>query len=445
MKKIFFIFLCFLFIGNILVISQTSTKVFPYSYQTHVLENGLTVVLVPMDSPGIVSYYSVVRTGSRDEWEKGKSGFAHFFEHMMFRGTERYPGKVYDSIMTSIGADANAYTTDDMTVYHQNFASEDLEKIIELEADRFQFLQYNEAEFQTEAGAVHGEYLKNRTSPWAVAFEKLYDTAFDKHTYKHMTIGFEDDIKNMPNLYEFSKSFYKRYYRPENVVLLIVGDIDPLKTVEWVNKYYKDWKPGYVEPQIIPEPEQTSARKAEVTYEGRTLPLTVVAYKLDAFNISNKNYLATLLLSDLSFGETSNIYKKLVLNEQKIQFVSAGPSLSRDPKLFSIYSMVKNENDIDYVLTEINKTINYFQNNLVDENTLENVKKRMRYSFLMNLDSPKNVAAVLPRYITLTGSIDVIDELYNSLQSITPEDLKKAAINYFVPDKSTTIILRGEG
>lgn len=445
MRKIILVFFCFLFIGFSEIFSGENKKVFPYNYQTHVLDNGLTAILIPMESPGLVAYYSVVRTGSRDEWEKGKSGFAHFFEHMMFRGTEQYPGKVYDSIMTSIGADANAYTTDDMTVYHQNFAAADLEKVIELEADRFQFLNYDESEFQTEAGAVYGEYLKNRTNPWAVVLEKLYDTAFDKHTYKHMTIGFEEDIKEMPNLFEFSKSFYQRYYRPENVVLLVVGDINPEHTVKWINKYYGDWKPGYVEPQITSEPEQSEPRKAEVTYEGRTLPLTVVAYKHDAFDVNNKNYLATLLLSDLAFGETSDIYKKLVLNEQKVQFVSGGPGMNRDPKLFSIYSMIKSENDIDYVINEIDNAIKYFQENLVKEDKLENVKKRMRYSFLMNLDSPKNVAAVLPRYITLTGSIDVIDELYIALQSITPEDIMNAAKYYFVPEKSTTIILRGEG
>src|SRR5512147_2419096 len=113
-----------------------SESIFPYKYQKESLPNGLSVIMIPMESPGLVAYYSVVRTGSRDEVEKGKSGFAHFFEHMMFRGTKKYPGPVYDSIVTSIGAKANAYTTDDYTAYHLNFAKEDLERVIELESDR---------------------------------------------------------------------------------------------------------------------------------------------------------------------------------------------------------------------------------------------------------------------------------------------------------------------
>jgi len=141
-----------LFLGLIITIISTTMeaqKVFPYDYIKKQLDNGLQVILIPMEGSGLVSYYSVVRTGSRDEWEPGKSGFAHFFEHMMFRGTERFPGPVYDSIITSIGADANAFTSDDLTVYHLNFSSEDLETVMELESDRFQNLKYKKEEFQT--------------------------------------------------------------------------------------------------------------------------------------------------------------------------------------------------------------------------------------------------------------------------------------------------------
>jgi zinc protease len=160
-------FLFFLLIAVVNIMAQNnSNKIFPYEYQTKVLDNGLKIILIPMESPGLVAYYSVVRTGSRDEWEEGKSGFAHFFEHMMFRGTERHPGPVYDSIVTSIGADANAYTSNDLTVYHLNFASEDLEKVMDLESDRFQNLRYTKEQFQTESGAVYGEYRKNRTNPF---------------------------------------------------------------------------------------------------------------------------------------------------------------------------------------------------------------------------------------------------------------------------------------
>ncbi len=124
-----------------LIASPAVAEVFPYEVHRTVLDNQLKVLLIPMPSEGVVTYWSIVRTGSRDEVENGVTGFAHFFEHMMFRGSEKYPGPVYDGIVTSMGADANAYTTDDLTAYHFTLTREDLPTVIDIESDRFQNLQ----------------------------------------------------------------------------------------------------------------------------------------------------------------------------------------------------------------------------------------------------------------------------------------------------------------
>jgi len=442
MHKIIQFSIVFLLV-SLIVYASAEEKVFPYEVHETILENGLTVILIPMDSPGLVSYHSVVRTGSRDEWEPGKSGFAHFFEHMMFRGTEKYPGPIYDSLITSIGADANAYTTNDRTVYHLNFASEDLEKVIELESDRFQNLKYSLQDFQTEAGAVYGEYRKSITSPWSVGFEKMYDMAFDKHTYKHTTIGFERDIIEMPNQYDYSISFFKRYYRPDNIVVLIVGDIEPNHTLKLIEQYYGNWEAGYVPPQITPEPEQKGERREYVKFDGKTLPIIMIAFKGDAFDVSNKNVLASYLLEELAFGSTSDIYKQLVLNEQKVQFISAGFNFTRDPGLLSIYSMIKNPSDINYVENEVYNVLEKFKNELVDEEKLENLKKRTKYQFLMRLDNPKSVASSLPMFLTYVPTVEIVDELFNNIMKLTPEDIKEAANHYFQKDKRNVITVEG--
>jgi zinc protease len=415
--------------------------VFPYKVHRVNLNNGFKALLIPMPGSGLVSYYTVVRTGSRDEWEPGKSGFAHFFEHMMFRGTNKYP--LYDSVTTSIGADANAYTDDDLTVYHLNFAAEDLDKVMDLESDRFRNLNYPKDQFMTESGAVYGEYRKSVTNPFSVLFEKFQDMAFDQHTYKHTTIGFEADIKDMPNQYEYSLSFYNRYYRPENCVLVITGDFDPEKVSKMVEDYYSPWRPGYVSPKIEPEPKQTAPREAKIKYDGKTLPLVAIGYKYDAFNVYNKDYMAMLPFADLAFGETSELYKKLVLDEQKVQFVSAGAQTKRDPFPFMIYSRVKAESDMDYVIAEIEKTIEHFKNNTVSKEQLDNLKKRMKYQFLMGLDSPESVASVLPMFITLTGDIEVLDEYFIQMMEITPEDIQRAVNKYFVKESRNQVILTG--
>src|SRR5262245_39034796 len=157
-------------------------KIFPFPYTMDDLDNGLRVITVPLPYPDLVAFYAVVRAGSRNEIEPGKSGFAHFFEHMMFRGTEKYPPEKYNEIMKVIGADHNAFTSDDLTAYHALFGKQDLETVFELEADRFQHLKYPEDAFRTEAKAVLGEYNKNSANPLTKLLEVMRDKSFVKHT-----------------------------------------------------------------------------------------------------------------------------------------------------------------------------------------------------------------------------------------------------------------------
>ena len=179
-------------LGGIRLTSQKSA--FPFAFSEKVLANGLRIFVVPYDSPGLVAYYSVVRTGSRNEVEAGKSGFAHFFEHMMFRGTERYSTERYNAEIKAMGADSNAFTAEDMTVYHILAGKSELAKVVEIEADRFLNLKYDEASFQKEARAVLGEYNKGSSDPLQKMDEALHDHAFAVHSYKHTTIGFVRDI-----------------------------------------------------------------------------------------------------------------------------------------------------------------------------------------------------------------------------------------------------------
>ncbi len=424
--------------------SALSADFFPFRYEQKILPNGLKVIALPLPNPGLVAFYSIVRTGSRDEYEPGHSGFAHFFEHMMFRGTKNYPGPVYDKIVTEMGANANAFTTDDLTCYYMVFASEHLEKVFELESDRFQNLDYNEQEFKTESGAVYGEYLKSKADPWFIIEETLYDTAFDRHTYKHTTIGFENDIKAMPEMYEYSKKFYQRYYRPENVVLLIAGDIKPEKVFALAEKYYQNWKAGYVAPEVVPEPEQTAPRFKEIKYSGKILPTLVLAYKSLQFDPAAKEYVATILLEDLIFGSTSELYQKLVLQEQKVQLLMANFGQNRDPNLNVIYAMLKKAEYRDYVKAQLEQAIKKFQNEPVSVEKLNALKSNTRYSFLMSLNSTSRVAAVLSRIIAITGGIEAINVYYQTLAAVTPEDILAAAKKAFRDEIKTEIYMEGE-
>ncbi|HQF28313.1 MAG TPA: insulinase family protein, partial [Bacteroidia bacterium] len=197
MKKIIVMMLSFVMVSSIMMAGNNEPapkKILPYPIQQGQLPNGLKVVTVPYDSPGLAAFYIVMRVGSRDEIDNGRTGFAHFFEHMMFRGTEKYPKEAYSDALKSTGASANANTSLDRTVYHMTGNAGMLDKMFELESDRFMNLKYSVQDFKTEAGAVKGEYTKNSASPYEQLDEKMNEIAFEKHTYKHTTMGFFKDV-----------------------------------------------------------------------------------------------------------------------------------------------------------------------------------------------------------------------------------------------------------
>src|SRR6266699_1610904 len=237
----------------LLVMAQTSRKAFAYDYNIDDLPNGLRVVTIPTDYPNLVALYIVVQTGSRNEPEKGKSGYAHLFEHLMFRGSEHYTGQQRDEILKKAGANDNAYTTDDRTVYHEVFSKDDLDKILELEADRFQHLKYPQEGYKTETKAVLGEFNKNSADPEEKAYEVLRATAYKVHTYSHTTMGFIEDIEDFPNQYDYSLQLYVRYYRPEYTTIVLVGDVKRDDALVMVKKYFGAWKRGTYVPEIPSE------------------------------------------------------------------------------------------------------------------------------------------------------------------------------------------------
>jgi zinc protease len=419
-------------------------RIFPYESRTLSLDNGLTIVLVPMSSDGLVAYWSIVRTGSRDEYEPGRTGFAHFFEHMMFRGTESCPQEEYNRLVTEMGADANAFTTDDLTAYHLSIVAEDLETVARIESDRFRNLSYGEEAFRTEAGAVHGEYRKSRTDPFFTIYEAVHEAAFERHSYGHTTMGYLEDIRAMPGLYGYSREFFSRYYRPENVLLLLAGDLDPDQAAALLERHYRAWEPGYRPPHVETEPEQRAERRVEVSYEGRSLPIVWMAYKARRFDPDDRDWAAALLLGELAYGETSEVFRKLVLEEQTVEFVQGSLGWNRDPGLFDLVARVKHPDRVEEVLAELDRTSGRFADSPPEAGRLRDLKARIRYQFLMNLDTPERVAGGLSRILALTGEIGAVDRLHATIESLEPEDIRRAASELLDPRRRTLALLRGQ-
>ena len=417
---------------------------FPFPVVEKTLANGLRVYVVQYDSPGLVAFYSVVRTGSRNEVEPGRSGFAHFFEHMMFRGTDRYPADKYNDVIKAMGADSNAFTSDDITVYHILAGKPALPKIVEIEADRFQNLKYKEAEFQKEARAVLGEYNKSASNPLQKMAEALYDNAFQVHTYKHTTIGFLKDIEDMPNQFGYSLQFFDRYYRPDNVVLLVVGDADPTETFALVEKHYGEWKKGPARPAIPAEPAQPKEKRVALGWKSATLPVLLMGYHAPAFQPKNVDVPALEVLAELLFSERAPLYKKLVLKEQKVEQIEGSFDRHVDPNLFSIYARVKKPADLPTVEAAVQQELTRIAREGVDAKTLAEVSSHARYGFAGRLNTADNVALVGAEFIGLTGRLSSIDEYFAAFGKVKSADVQRVARTYFAPKNRTVVTLKAD-
>lgn len=435
----------FLLVGGLCLMSlaHAGDGVFPYPYEKVELKNGFRAYLIQAGAPGSFTYVTMVRTGSRDEFEPGQSGFAHFFEHMMFRGTEKYPH--FDDVIAEMGAASNAFTSNDMTVYYISAAAQYLEQVFDLESDRFQRLKYDEDAFKTEAGAVLGEHQQSKFSPFNYLDEHTRLAAYDKHTYRHTTIGFEDDVRAMPNGYEYSLSFHQRHYRPENCVLVLVGDFDSDAAKKHLKTYYGDWKKGYSAPPIPEEPEQTSQRETLIEYPSRTLPFVTFNYKGPAWSATDPLAVATEVLGKLAFGPNSDLYRKLVLEEQRLQALMDGFDLARDPGLLQVIAVVMEANDVGAIRAELDATVKRFQTELVDQADLDIVKANLKYRFLMGLETSRSTAFALLRFIINTGRLEAVEDYAATLEKVTPELIRQAAQTYLKPERNTIAVMVQKG
>jgi zinc protease len=415
---------------------SASDPILPYKIHQKDMPNGLKVVTIPFDSPGLAAFYIVVRVGSREEVEKGKTGFAHFFEHMMFRGTDKYSKEQYSDILKSTGASANANTSLDRTVYHMTGNANKLEVMFELEADRFQNLKYSVQDFKTEAGAVKGEYTKNNSSPYTRLYEATNNAAFDKHTYKHTTMGFFEDIVEMPNQYDFSIEFFKRFYRPEYCTIIVVGDVTAEKVNGLADKYFGKWKRGNHKTTIPVEPPQTETRYTHIKQE-QFPPYLDLKFRGPAFSLDNNDYHALTILGQLMYSEKSDLYKHLVIAEQKVRSISGGIWPTRDPFLFSVSSSLKNSSDLPVVKKEILAAIDGFKSIEVDSVELNEVKQRLKYSFALGMDNPDAIANAVSLYVWVTGDPEALNKSYELFESVTPKDIQRVANKYLVESGMT--------
>ncbi len=416
-------------------------KLFDLPHAQKLLPNGLRIIAVRTPTPGVVSLQIPVQTGSRNEVEPGKSGFAHFFEHMMFRGTPRYPADAYGAVIKSAGGDQNAYTTDDFTNYYVNFTTEDLDLILEVEADRFQNLTYSEEQFRTEAQAVKGEYLKNYSNPIQKASERLRDIGYDVHPYKHTTMGFFKDIEDMPNQMAYSREFFARWYRPEYSSIIVVGDIEIESTLASIERHWGGWKQGNYQSVIPQEPARVGARYEHVEWPAPTLPWILHGFRAPAMSTTDADPAALALSAELYFGPSSALYQELVIQKRLVETLFVSPSRSRDAGLFTIAAQLSTAENAAAVNEAIDRTLVQMRTQKLPDARLQEAKSRLKYSFAAGMNSAAGVAGILAGFVQAERDIDTLNRYYARLDSITAADIMAAANRVFLDDLRSTVSL----
>jgi zinc protease len=435
------------------------------------LPNGLTVVTVRRDTPGILAYYTLVRVGSRDEVEPGHTGFAHLFEHMMFRGTERFPEEAYERTIQSLGADNNAYTTNDFTCYTVTGPASALPRIVELEADRFQHLRYDEAQFRTETGAVLGEYNKSASSPDLRLEETLMEMAFSRHTYGHTTLGYLRDVQAMPGYFDYSQAFFRRFYTPDAATVIVAGDVDHAQVVALVTAQYGGWRGRRDRPRIPVEPEPQAGATRFVPWDGASPPRVMIGYRTPAFDggfagtsrrdvtaraAALKETAALQIVHALAFSTSSSLYQRLVVDERKLLELRSysSNSLSLDPGLFVIDATLPEpasgnanasptERDAMFAVP-----VNAIQAALTDiaagrtpAERIRDVQSRLRYARILDLETPDDVANLVAQTIAVGGDLARLDAYLAALVAVTPEDVARVAGRYLVEGRRFVVTL----
>ena len=403
------------------------------------LDNGLRVIVVRTPQKGLVSLQIPVQTGSRNEVEAGKTGFAHFFEHMMFRGTPEYPPERYTAVIKDAGGDQNAYTDDDLTNYYVNFTPEDLEAILAVEADRFQNLSYTEEQFRTEALAVKGEYLKNYANPLLKGFERLADISFDRHTYGHTTMGVFEDIDAMPNQMAYAKEFFARWYRPEYTTVIIAGDVDPESTLALVEKYWGNWTRGDYRVEVPVEPPRTAPSYEHIEWKGPTLPWLLVGWRAPAFTTSTPDTAALALLGEVYFGETSPLYQQLVVEQRWADQVFYSAARSRDPGLYVFAVRLTDAAHAGKVVQAIDQALLTARTQPIAADMLEQTRSRVKYAFAAGLDSAAAIGGTLASYVHYERDAGTLNRYFHAFDRVTAADVIAAANKTFTDANRSTV------
>ncbi|MDE3056354.1 MAG: insulinase family protein [Bacteroidota bacterium] len=430
-KKFCLILVPMLFIGNWLA-AQVHIKFVEYD-----LPNGLHVILHEDHSAPIVSQVMMYHVGSKNE-KPDRTGFAHFFEHLMFEGSPNIPRGEFSKMVQNAGGTFNASTSFDQTQYYITVPSNQLDLIMWMESERMLHLKIDSIGIETQRSVVKEERRQNfENRPYGSLFEQIFSHAYKVHPYRWIPIGSVQYIDKATHS-EF-EDFYKTYYVPNNACLAIAGDIDVAKTKALVEKYYGDIPRGtrpIYRPTVAEPPQKAEVR--DTVFDNIQLPAVIEAYHMPAQG--TKDYYALNMLTTLlTGGESSRMNKRLVDNDKLALQVATFPMDLEDPSLFITLALANFGKSLDSVETAMDDEIAKVQTHLISDEELTKIRNEQETGFIEKNRTVQGKAEMLANYYLFFHDTNLINSEINRYLAVTKEDIQRVARQYLIPTNRTVL------
>ncbi|WP_084722100.1 M16 family metallopeptidase [Sulfurovum lithotrophicum] len=426
-------------LGLILLSGVLMANSLPKHY-TKTLDNGLQVVVIPMDNDsGVITTDIYYKVGSRNE-VMGKSGMAHMLEHLSFKSTKKLKEGEFDVIVKGHGGVNNASTGFDKTHYFIKTASKNLSMTLDLFSELMHNLKLTDEEFQKERQVVAEERrLRTDNNPMGYLYFRAFNTHYVYHPYHWLPIGFMEDIQSWK--IEDIRAFYHRYYQPENAILVVAGDIKPETVFSEAKKYFGKIKNEHKIPKVTAmEPKVDGAKRAILHKESNQVDTLAILYSIPNFEDDDQVVLSAIS-HILSNGKSSRFEKKLVHEKQLVNQIYGYNMEMKDPGVFLIMALVSPGVEPETVEKEILSELEKIKNGDVTQAELDKVKINTKAEFIYSLESSNSLTSLYGDYLA-KGNLKPLLEYEEKLDKITLKEISRVAKKYFDHDYSTTVILK---
>jgi predicted Zn-dependent peptidase len=412
-------------------------------YEISTLPNGLTLITSEDHSTPIVHLNLTYHVGSKNE-KPGKTGFAHLFEHLMFKGSKNVLPEAHTSYVASVGGQSNAYTTEDETVFWETVPSQYLPMILWLEADRMATLRVDKDTFTNEREVVKEERrMRVDNQPYGALNQIIYDQAFTTHPYKHPTIGSMADLEAAS--IDDVRAFYQTYYVPSNATLTLVGDFDTTQAVSLVTQYLgRVPKADREVPRDMPkEPPQTKEKRVTLQ-QPWPLPAVVVAYHI-TYDGNPDPYPLHIAAKVLSDGDSSRIHKKLVYEKQMAVAAFGSANLIEDPNLFYAVAIVQPGHSTEEVADTLIAEIERLKAEPISDHELQRTKNQFARDYILGRETNQQKAGVLSHAVGINRDIKTADGELEIFKNITLNDVQRVAKTYFTAENRMVLTIMPSG